>query len=446
MARQGKVQPDPTKENKASKMLINRRHQHAVGQGFFHSAVIEGQHHKPCMHYVYDCGSTDREALTREIDGYVEMLNGASVELLFVSHMDHDHVCGLDQLLLNATVNCSILPYLTPIERLTLIAEALDKGNFDGNSFHFLCDPTDWLRERGIRRIIYVMPNDNRREVELAEEADLPQAVHDLTLDFQALRDHPDVVRTDEGGVEVFRIPCSIPLNLLSGQGVLNWTFLMFTFREGERGSLFRQRVRETFGEDLAPDEPFEINRRALLGILQNPRRRRELADCYNVVRRNRNLTSLSLYSGPHSRRGSQSYMQTTPGRYEYRPGPVLTTGPVCGWLGTGDSNLSATNRRTAFFTHFATVLNSVSTFALPHHGARANFHPDLVRSNRQFFVAAVGENNPYGHPHPEVCQAVYDLRSSPPDEWDIRYLVITNENPQSRFLETIRLSRQRAT
>ncbi len=36
--------------------LINRRHQRAVGQGFFHTAELEAEDGRK-LRYVYDCGA-----------------------------------------------------------------------------------------------------------------------------------------------------------------------------------------------------------------------------------------------------------------------------------------------------------------------------------------------------------------------------------------------------
>ena len=77
------------------------RFQFPIGQGCFHAgsirdddAVYHGEH---AFHYVYDCGSDDGKALGEAIDSYKNQVS--HVDALFVSHLDNDHVKGLDRLL-----------------------------------------------------------------------------------------------------------------------------------------------------------------------------------------------------------------------------------------------------------------------------------------------------------------------------------------------------------
>ena len=80
------------------------RHQFPVGQGCFHAGAIgHTDSASDMMHYVYDCGSTRQRALQNAIDMY--KTRTSSIDFLFVSHFDADHVSGLDRLLAAATVD-----------------------------------------------------------------------------------------------------------------------------------------------------------------------------------------------------------------------------------------------------------------------------------------------------------------------------------------------------
>ena len=81
--------------------LINVRKQHAVGQGFFHSAdlLIDG---KLRLLYVYDCGAVTKyeSARSDRIRAYLGSHGARSkLDLLFISHVHADHLNGLPQLL-----------------------------------------------------------------------------------------------------------------------------------------------------------------------------------------------------------------------------------------------------------------------------------------------------------------------------------------------------------
>ena len=74
------------------------RMQYPIGQGCFHAGTIRetdaGYHDDCAFQYVYDCGSDDRQALGEAIDNYKNQVS--HVDALFVSHLDNDHVNGLD--------------------------------------------------------------------------------------------------------------------------------------------------------------------------------------------------------------------------------------------------------------------------------------------------------------------------------------------------------------
>src|SRR5579871_5967577 len=76
--------------------LTHERVQHPVGQGFFHTAKLEvgGTH----FEYVYDCGAVHNAPLTDEVRVYADR-SPDGIDVLFVSHLDKDHVSGLDNLL-----------------------------------------------------------------------------------------------------------------------------------------------------------------------------------------------------------------------------------------------------------------------------------------------------------------------------------------------------------
>jgi glyoxylase-like metal-dependent hydrolase (beta-lactamase superfamily II) len=73
--------------------------QHAVGQGGLFSGEVTTQG-KP-RRWVYDCGSNQHDAPVREIK---TVAAGGDLDLLFLSHLDSDHVGGVDQLLTQVKV------------------------------------------------------------------------------------------------------------------------------------------------------------------------------------------------------------------------------------------------------------------------------------------------------------------------------------------------------
>lgn len=97
--------------------------QHAVGQGgLFSGSLSAGT--KP-LRWVYDCGSNQRETLTREIG---KIASGGEIDVLFLSHLDSDHVGGVDQLLAQVNVREVVLPYLNDTILLSIIGRDCARG------------------------------------------------------------------------------------------------------------------------------------------------------------------------------------------------------------------------------------------------------------------------------------------------------------------------------
>lgn len=85
-------------------MQIKLAH-HAVDQGGLFSGELTMQG-KP-LRWVYDCVSNKRDALRREIK---TVACGAGLDILFRSHLDNDHVGGVDELLAQVKVREVVLP------------------------------------------------------------------------------------------------------------------------------------------------------------------------------------------------------------------------------------------------------------------------------------------------------------------------------------------------
>ena len=110
-------------------MMRVTRIQYPIGQGCFHAGSIHARvaadHDVHEYHYVYDCGSDDREDLGEAIDNYKTQTS--RVDALFVSHLDNDHISGLDRLLSAVKVHTVYVPYVNEVVLvLELIQAELD--------------------------------------------------------------------------------------------------------------------------------------------------------------------------------------------------------------------------------------------------------------------------------------------------------------------------------
>ena len=421
--------------------LEHTRLQLPVGQGFFHSGDVSIA--GVAFRYVYDCGSENERALDRVISGFIDELSGAQIDVLFLSHLDADHVCGLDRLLTYSRAKTAVLPYLSPTQRIILVAAAAEEGNLDGSLLSLLCDPTAWLTSRGIETVIYISSESSPEE----EGPDwtvgpdfgplTPSAGSDRPIRerLTASKDEPprlqlaiaSLTRSERlplphrrYSAQAFVLSCLQPLRFETLNGfVPNWQFVTFVHPEGAREEAFRKRVLKSFGRKLVSQSGFEVDQGLLLSILQNEEQRDRLAGCYTEIRSDRNLTSLAVYSGPIDLCGvAVDYQNSSWGR---------SGDNRCAWLGTGDANLLTHSRRLAFVRHYRSLQPIVSTFTLPHHGSRHNFHTDLLTFGN-VFVASAGHTSRYDHPHVEVAMSV-EARHS---------LHVVTEELRSRLMERV--------
>ncbi|HEV2292831.1 MAG TPA: MBL fold metallo-hydrolase [Tepidisphaeraceae bacterium] len=419
-------------------ILQHVRTQHPIGQGFFHSGeVLVG---RAAFRYVVDCGSTQPKVVRREVTDYLELMpDGKRLSALFLSHIDNDHVSGLDELLVNVSTTDAFLPLLTPAARLALAAHAIEQGRLSGTHLDFLADPGRWLGERGVGRIFFVRggPPEGDGVVPPTPTPNQESDVTSIEIDDRRLIEPP--TSNDEPGSRQARLRGArrrsfhhntfeishlrpIPLRTRGG-ALLDWVFIAFVHPDESALQRFDRAVRREFS--AIPQTAVQF-RSWVFELVRSRANRRRLRGCYHVARIDVNAMSMSLYSGPSGtvlydvrfalRRVDSEYRRSKDQRV--------------GWLGTGDADLRRDLYRGEFEGHFARVLGNVGTFTLPHHGSIHNFHPTLLELGPQYYVVSSRTGNRH-HPHRDVRRAL---------RW--RQFLHVTEGLETRVDETVELRR----
>src|ERR1700752_967176 len=124
------------------------RHMHATfsffkaGQGSFYGGRILQPETNQVFTIVYDCGTSpfvkgNSQSLNNEIDYFKRMphylANSNDIDLLFISHLDYDHVSGIKRLLVEFNVKNIILPYIDKNNRQFFLASISDENDPDNN-------------------------------------------------------------------------------------------------------------------------------------------------------------------------------------------------------------------------------------------------------------------------------------------------------------------------
>lgn len=371
--------------------------QYAVGQGGLFGGEVSLE--AAGLRWVYDCGSNQRDALLREIG---ILAAGGEIDLLFISHLDSDHISGIDDLLAQVNVREVVLPYLNQTMLLAAVASDASRGNLNGLFIEAASDLAGWFGSRGVETLTFV---DGRREDDEGGEPTLPEEPL-LSPGFAGevdkkwtLSPMPVLDPGFEGAewtdrADMRSVGYGAAIAIFGGQKVFNWALIPYVQMPSDKQwRNFKAELEDVFGS------PLEISE-----ILAQAKRvdvREKLRKCYDALWLNHNLITMTLYSGPLVKARAKSYK----GGFRRR---VRLSDELVGWMLTGDAHLARLRRRQLFLRYYDQVKSHVGIFMLPHHGSALN-HSNLILKempNIEIAYAAAGLNS-YGHPHRNVIHDV---------------------------------------
>ncbi|GHA72101.1 hypothetical protein GCM10007067_05710 [Lysobacter bugurensis] len=344
-------------------------------------------------------------ALTAEI----RKVSGLRFNVLFLSHLDSDHVAGIDRLLLAASgVDEVVLPYLGAEDWALHLAASAASGTLTSSLLDLAADPAGWLGARGVGRIIFVAGVDDDDAVGRPDSIEPGRHLPELpSQDPDGTEDAAEPMETDwsrpprvlDAGDPASRRAATALLAhgavaavRVAGQR-LNWVLSPFAFRpSAAKMATFRNALEHHFGccwtaKDYA-------------NFARSTEGRARLRKCYDAVWRDHNLHSMALYAGPATPAGGPRLCTAWHGKF-VRPVPP-------GWISTGDFDASVTRRRAGLLNYYSPYARMVGQLGLPHHGSDLSFNPGMLGAfpRLRCAIAAVGPNR-YGHPGSAVQTAV---------------------------------------
>jgi len=408
------------------------RVQWPVGQGCFATGMIEAA--GGAIHYVYDCGARSVSNLEPIVAAYARRV--PRIDALFVSHLDGDHVDGLDTLLARLDATTVYLPYLSASQRLLALAKAeAEDRRLTASFVQAQFDPAGWFGSRGVERVVFVGNGDDSdlldRDGEPSPKAGPREGLREgsgLTLKEQS-RILP-IADGQPGRAALLEMQIDSHIAVTSGWATVDWILRPYVPRVSDaRAEQFEKKVLVALGR--APGDA--IDAAALQALLKTPEGRRKLRQCYDAILTDgggekHNAVSMSLYSGPAS--DSNSWEVET--RSEGGVTRVYGNWTTAGWIGTGDAKLKSGKSRQKWRSYYRAELARTMTLLLPHHGSKANFHADLLRYPLHIYIASADERDEgYRHPSAEVVEVIDDAG----------YLLAhVTKRLDSRFRETVKL------
>lgn len=389
--------------------------QHAVGQGGLFSGQLTTQ--GTPLRWVYDCGSNQRDALRREIK---TVAGGGDIDMLFLSHLDSDHVGGVDELLGQVRVREVVLPYLNECTVLAIMARDASSGALTGTFIEATNDLAIWFGSRGVETITFVVgtdeddlddgpslpsdPSDGREGECSPKWTRPPQPATELIADLN----RPD---GRSGSVAMMQqVAHGAAVELLTPTGAINWALIPYVqLPSVKQMRAFEQALEDEFGTPL--------DKRAIVARAKDADVRDKLRDCYDALWLDHNLITMTLYCGPLSPQRSEVSFS----KFRYHDS---WSNKVGGWMLTGDAHLNSLRRRQRFLKFYRRVTPLINALMLPHHGSILN-HSDLVLEAMPKLIvgyAAAGPNS-YGHPH-------HDVRVAVNGHWSAHFHRVSNHRP----------------
>jgi|TARA_R110000803_G_scaffold134285_1_gene201357 hypothetical protein len=409
------------------------RCQHPVGQGGFHTSEIRIRSSRTeKFTIVYDCGATQNDALQQSIDWYVN--NYEKIDLLVLSHLDNDHVQGLDQLLTHISVDTVLIPYIDQQVNLADIFRIEAETGTNLNHIEACLEPDVWFGKRGVGRVIRARGNsddDMRAPEEPPRDAgERDELGFSLKVDKNKLK---QVRKQKSAQAELSDLAPGSCLGISHPSSSIDWVLIPYVSSEPSvKLADFQREVRAIlFGSKTTKRR---IRSEDLATSLKDRRQRMRLKRAYGRFKPSRarsthNHVSMSLYSGPMS-----PFNPATPKFQTFLlthwPHSNLDACPV-GWLATGDAPFRNEAYRTKWMHYYHRYLQNISTLVLSHHGSRLDFHRDLVCATSAYnFVANASDPPQYrGHASDEIHDYVESHGAN---------FIHVSQYPESEFLEII--------
>ncbi len=422
---------------------------HGIGQGLFYSGKISIQSNndtKSSFNFVYDCGSASRKKyLYTEIEEYKKLkLQSKKLDLLMISHLHSDHVNGLDNLLSDIEVENVVLPYIKPIERLLL--SVYEKG--PRWYFEFLSNPTNFLKKRGIKNIIYISQGgDVETTPPTASEGSLNEVEFSLKMNFEGMKHDEKKEGYAEKNDKIIDSNVIFKKDSYPAKIYSLWNFYFFTSPiDKNKLNSFYNAVIQIQNES----KDREISRESILEIIRDENKRKELKKIYEKeITKDLNFTSMACLHGPIYLLPNIDF------RYELNfglwPFPfVLPYRSICKELKFMCSELYHEWRhafrefkdifRNRLYSFLMGDIDTISEWErigrrylplfkymqylqIPHHGSKKNWNNEIpISVGLCDYIISAGIRNRFKHPDLEVIKNISQNLSPDVIKWSHEY------------------------
>lgn len=372
-----------------------------MGQGAFYSERHEN------FNIVYDCGTEWKNRANKTFDKVIiqSFNKNETVDILFISHFDYDHVSKINILKKHVkNISTVVLPLLRDDEKifLTNIYRILgyNISTLINNPEHYFGEETN---------IIYVEPNNDGESI-ITDNSPI-QNIDDI----KKSKDHKAIIKSG---------------SKLTLKGSSNWVLIPFNYENKTRniqltGLLENERIDV---DKLKEDSNYTLDK--IINDVKLSKRNggKIFKKVYEHLDGNINTNSMLLYSGPlqSCKDEKRCYAGYFTSHYLsfFHDFHYYLYGVACVY--SGDSDFNLVNIRSVFRGFW----DYVGTIQIPHHGDIKSFNIKTLKHRTYCCPISVGMQNSYGHPSSTVIAEILSEESHP---------VLVTENLQSMFIEIIK-------
>jgi len=388
-----------------------------VGQGGFLVSEMTGPGGSSFT-YAFDCGSLNREHFEQGLP----FCSPGKIDVLFISHLDADHINGIDALMAYMQIDTVILPCLDALHVTMIACEAIGPSGIRMSVQTFLADPAQWFAVRGVKRVLHLQrgssdetlpfnpDNEETPDSEPLGRHEKPDqaihcTIHSMGSSIADSEATEDIVVETLGEHTVLTISNYKPL----------WSLVPYVHP-------FPEDVIESFRQAVGKMLPQVFTKRSicsksftkrLIEVLADKEQRKALKRCYAILSSDNNKPSLSLYSGAHLgvrtntsidrtdtqsvwRRNRSAHMRVWPGTRHPQEG-------AGSWLSTGDANLQSPETRKPWLERYRNVMRDLDVLVLPHHGSNRSIDAEVLAHSGDAILLVCAANGRAKHPHPSL-------------------------------------------
>lgn len=386
-------------ENKVKVYLF--RTIHPVGQGGFYTERFKEifPSTKRSYNVVYDCGSDTGKAgngisryVQREIDSTFS--ENEKIDIIFISHLDNDHINGMEYLLEKHDVRNICIPLLHSNEKLLALVKCAAEGIKETSfAYRFILDPVKSVRE---------LPNPPR----IIFVSSLEEGLENRERSIISIDQFPDKLRSEDRVVLKNSERIGIPF--ADGKRNYFWIYLPVNLD----GRELSEKLEEYLNEE---EIPVPANSEEIKKLLKSRSSFKKLKTFYQALPQGGiNAHSMMVYSGPSQEvschlEGFQrlAYAELCTRPYAYPCYEKLYKYPKSpGCMYTGDFAVNK-EKWSRISNYCGSLIDQIGVLQLPHHGSRHNYNSCMLKNNPVCFISA-GRANKYGHPHRVVTEDVF--------------------------------------